>query len=91
MNVLGVLSTASSHCVCSFSGVSSFSSSVEVGRHTRGRSGGESMGGGRNGGVKVGRVRVRGRGSLTLIGGLLGEYSETPVTLCVEAKHKFKL
>ena len=39
MNVLGVLSTASSHCVCSFSGVSSFSSSVEVGRHTRGGSG----------------------------------------------------
>ena len=49
------------------------------------------MGGGRNGGVKVGRVRVRGRGSLALIGGLLGEYSEKPATLCVEAKHKFKL
>ena len=65
MNVLGVLSTASSHCVCSFSGVSSFSSSVEVGRHTRGGSGGESMGGGRNGGVKVGRGgRVRVRGNL---------------------------
>ena len=67
---------------------------MEVGRHTRGGSGGESMGGGRNGGVKVGRggrVRVRGRGSLALIGGLLGEYSEKPATLCVEAKHKFKL